>query len=160
MTIISKILKLMLEYQKIYQIKNQCVLNCNYIYHNIKMLKGGAFNIKPKTVIVIYGRELDTTVFHVHMVLETDNGEIIDPSYEINSIKLKQICKSIKEFTDKIKNDIGTEIISLEQNVTIKEVIKKYLSLQKYEDRIINSFVATDSKTYNDQADFVQAAFS
>ena len=150
----------MLEYQKIHQIQNQCILNCNYLYHNIKILKGGAFNIKPKTVIVIYGRDLDTTVFHVHMVLETENGEIIDPSYEINSIKLKHVCKSIKEFTDKIKKDTGTEIPSLGQIVTIKEVIKKYLSLQKYEDRIINNFVTTDTKPYHDLANFVDASFS
>jgi hypothetical protein len=77
----------MLSYQKQQNIKGMCVINCKYLLECLQ-IQYPKCNAKVLPVIVVEDRIDNLTEFCiVHMVIVIDEKDIIDPSYEVYSLK-------------------------------------------------------------------------
>lgn len=144
---------LMHQYQKNNNIKGQCIQNCQFLYdcitkNNLPII------IKPKAVIVAYNPYPTHTMFHIHMVLQTSEGNIIDPSYEVSCIEKSAYYTSVKDFMEVFKD--SNELLK-EQKEQVKETVKNYLIFLPFEEYIMSADkpVITDTLHYNLQADWV-----
>lgn len=149
---IIQVYKAMHAYQKINNIKGECIQNCQYLYDCIT--KNGLCDfIKPKVVITVYQTDDGPAIFIVHMVLQDADGNLIDPSYEVASLK-RDYHTSVKGFINSLKNCKGL----LDQKDVIKSTISQFLSLIPFEERIMdnNGPILTNKLTYNLQADWVE----
>ena len=161
----NRIISLMLNFQKENSIKNCCLQNCQYLYDVLK--KHTSLDYKPKIVIVYYCEDVGDTrkhYFHIHSVLTcVINGveKMCDPSFEIFSIEKKEYFKTIKEFSDFIKNHSQNHTLSENQKEEIKLTTKRFLEFIPNEKIIMNSKepLITNPSIYNSQADYIQANF-
>ena len=141
------------KYQKINNVKGHCIQNCQYLYDCITK-NGLSDTIKPKAVIVSYHLDNENIAFHVHMILQDADGTIIDPSFEIASVK-GTYHTSIKGFIDSFKND---KSLGAHYKEIIKTTASKFLSFIPFTYRIMdnNGPIITDKLHYNLQADWIE----
>ncbi len=148
-------LKMMYEYQKMNNVKGNCVSNCQYLYDQIS---GVHFvDVKFKAVIATgYRKKMITKnyaeldhVSIVHLVLVVNDGlmeKIVDPSYEVVSLKDLEYWDTIKEWKD---NHPKRDFVD-------KENVKYYLDFVKIADQMNNKqFYITNKEWYHGQADYI-----
>ena len=146
-SMLANIVLYMREYQKMHNIKKQCITNCQYLYDNLKA-NMPSHNIKVKAVIGISSNEdIDTTILYAgHVVVEVDEEFIFEPSYEVYSIDNIEYFDNIKIFINSVTNI---------NNSDKKHVIKEFIDFQKLADSINNGEALVEKEYYNKQADYV-----
>lgn len=152
-SIIIDIVLLMREFQRQHNVRGKCVNNTQYMLEVIKLLR--ISNAKAKAVYVFSNAlELQATIFiGAHVVIELDDGTIIDPSYEIDNLKHKVYFDNIKTFIGKF-DDI--EKAKLMKGIDVKQLIREHLrSVQLAEEMNTGKFIITDENYYKAQADYV-----
>jgi hypothetical protein len=138
----------MLEYQRKNIIKGKCITNVQYLYDSIKENIKNC-NIKIIGVFVTSVHQNIHRLISPHLVLLLDD-DIIDPSYEVYSLKNKQYYITFKDLND------TTDIIhSTEYN--IKEIINSHICITQIADEMNSGKKwITDEEYYINQADYVQ----
>ena len=147
-SMLANIVLYMREYQKMHNIKKQCVTNCQYLYDNLKA-NFPLNDIKVKAVIGISSKkDIDTTILYAgHVVVVVDEEFIFEPSYEVYSIDNIEYFDNIKKFTNSVSNL---------NNNSKKHVIKEFIDFKKIADSINNGEALVEKEYYNKQADYVQ----
>lgn len=155
---INDLLLSMQLYQCENDIKGCCIQNCQYFYDMVRF-NCSSIQVKPKAAIVVYQTTIDSeegVAFHIHMVLEDQDGEILDPSYEIHSLQSKMYFTSVKDFTDfyKKKREQTPSHVA-----TLKSTISQYLNFLEFEKSILDprASVQSNEEIYNAQAAYVRA---
>jgi hypothetical protein len=153
---ISKICRVMREYQKINNTIEMCMTNSQILYDIIKA-SFPLVDVKAKAVICCntmdaYSDDIDKTPIlkqTIHLMIIAD-GIYYEPSYELYSLKGVQYFSSIKNLLEGvIPNDI------IKNN--IKNTLQSFLIFVEHE-KSINSgnFLITDKDYYNNQLDYIQ----
>lgn len=153
---IANIILSMREYQKENNIKNQCVTNTQYLYDIIKM--NSISNVKTKAVYVFSGNyEEDTAIFvGGHLVVELDDETIIEPSYDIFSLKNKSYFDNIKDLLNIFDNKV-----ELKTKININKLIYDNIQFMKISEQINNGeLLISDKEHYNKQADYIEKIYS
>lgn len=148
--IISKLVISMREFQKINCIKEQCVTNVQYLYDCIKMNNLYNLKVKVKPVIVVSFDKETKTIICVggHLIVESDDGTIFEPSYDIFRLKNKTYFYNIKNLMDSYDNELKTDI---------KTIICLFIRFVKLAEQINNGeLVICDNEFYNNQADYIE----
>jgi len=144
---IISIYKAMMDYQKQNNTTDRCFTNASYLADNLNM---NGIKARLKVVIACYDNvEIEMHVFNSHVVVELENGDIIDPSYDVNRFK--------PSYIDKI-HQLPLLNLSKEQNgITLKEMVSSFISFMdfanKYNEK--GKLYVTDKEYYHKQADFV-----
>jgi len=142
---IKQIQNCMYEYQKTNNITSQCIANCMYLYDAINKTD---MSVKAIAVIAfIEYNEYLTGICSGHVVLETPNGSIVDPSHEIISYKSVTYFRNIKELKESL------EITSEQCKQIIIDVLKMTSTAKKINEgkaRLI------DKTHYNNQANYIE----
>ena len=126
----------------------RCVDNALFLCDTLKHHGIGA---TAKAVLVCYERpnEYDA-VCHIHLVVQIDEG-IIDPSYEIDSIKLTAYCD---QFCN-AKKQIETNFV-FENQPDWHKTLTDFLRFQKIATTINDgTFTCSNYEYYKEQAEFV-----
>jgi hypothetical protein len=150
---IKKIIRLMRKYQKENNIKKECVTNVQYLYDSIKMILKN--NVKAKAVYV-FGEDYvkEHSFFsggHLILTFDDDENMVIDPSYEVYSLKNKRYFSNIKDLLDSFSN-----IDTIDTN-SIKKMVNDHITFIKLANQINNGdLLVCDREHYNNQADYVQ----
>ena len=155
--IISNIITSMREFQKENNIKGHCITNTQYLYDFIKMNINNA-NAKAKAVLVIsVDIELDTCfTTSGHLVVVLDDELIIDPSYDVYSLKNKTYFHNIKDLMSFVKDND-----KFKSKVDIKQLIDHHIHFTKLAETINNGeCLITEKKFYNNQADYIEKLYS
>lgn len=146
---LSDIVLNMREFQKEHFIKQQCVTNAQYLYDCFK--ENSSSNIKVKAVIVTSVEEKKSWFKCIggHLIILLDDNEtIIDPSYDVFSLKNKSYFRNVKHLMESIDD---------ESKPLFKTSIADFLYFTKVAERINNGEGLTcDEDFYNNQADYVQ----
>lgn len=161
--IMSNIILSMREYQKENNITRQCVANAQYLYDTIKMNYSFSFNnIKTKAVIVFSNNNEEQTqkIVAGHLVIELDDGLLIEPSYDVFSLKNKSYFDNIKDLLNTFDNKD-----EFKTNIKTKKLIYDHINFVKISEQINNGelLIAHDKdkwEHYNKQADYVEKIYT
>ena len=158
-TLIGNIIVSMREYQKENIITKQCITNAQFIYDIIKF--NSTNDVKTKSVIVFSNDKETNSVTlvggHLVIILDDDN-DVIDPSYEVFSLKNKLYFDNIDNFMSYFNED---DKITLKSKLNIKKVISDYLKFIKISEQINNGkFIITNKEFYNKQANYIENKYS
>jgi len=152
---VGNIINSMREYQRKNNIKNKCVRNAQYLYDTIRM--NSSSNVKVKAVLV-YAEDADKEESRIvagHLVLVLEDETIIDPSYDIFSLKNKVYSDNINDFMNMFKNKD-----EVRKDIDIKYIISRHIDFMKFAERINNGECpVSDKKYYNDQADYIESLY-
>jgi hypothetical protein len=130
------------EYQKTHGIQRQCMANVQYLYDFIKV--NCPFNAKARAVFVCSDEGGYAFICPGHMVIEIAGG-IIDPSYEIASLKDPQYIGNYSTFIEMFP-----------QHKSDKELLKTYMNLCKQANEINSGGLCVANRLfYHAQADWV-----
>ena len=123
----------MREFQRQNGIKNNCVMNSQFLYNIMKRKRIN--DVKVKAVMVISCNEETNSFTFVggHLIVLLGKDTIIDPSYDIFSLKNKCYCLDVKEMME----NCG-EIMQKcnEAKGTVKTSISLFLMMLKIEEKI------------------------
>lgn len=149
MNFIETVVDSMLEYQKQHNIVEQCVTNVQFLYDTMKSVTPIA--VKAKAVLVYsYDAETDTTVvMGAHLVLQVDNEHVLEPSYDVDSLKNVVYFDNVKDF-------ISILDFQQKQVCNMKKLIKdhvEFLAIAKQMNT--GKFLIIDRQFYREQALYV-----
>ena len=152
--IILNISKHMCHYQKTHNIKGECLANVSYLLNNIK-LNFPSFKAKARAVLVaFYDKETDCLRSINHVVIDLGNGDLLDPSHEINSIPDTDYCLNFNVFYKSYGQCVHIDKKIL--NSRFKELIELCIRFEKHADDINNGeWIVADKDTFNKQADYI-----
>jgi len=157
---ISRICRVMREYQKIHDIKEMCVTNTQTLYDIIKA-SFPIVNVKAKAVIScsIIDADVDdidqTPILKqtIHLILVAD-GIYYEPSYELYSVDDVQYYSNIKNLLEGFEGHDAYDIIKGK----IKDILQSFLRFVKLEEAINSGeFTITDKDYYNGQLDYIES---
>jgi hypothetical protein len=118
----------MREFQKINCIKNQCI--SNVLYFIKKLDSSNRIKIKP---VIVVSFDDETNIFKIiggHLIVVLKDGElVIDPSYDVDSLKNKSYFGTIEDF---IKG-----VPSIEES-KLKQIIGYFLEFVKIAEQMNN----------------------
>jgi len=144
----------MREFQKNNCIERQCMSNSQYLYDCIKVNYKN-INVRVKAVFAFSSNsETETCVFvGGHLVVVLDNVNVIDPSYDIFSLKDISYFDNIKDLIDMF----GDNKYKLNTKIDLKKIIADHIHFKKIADRINNGeFLVSNTLFYNQQADYIE----
>ena len=154
--LLYKVIKTMLKFQELSNIKGECITNTMTLYDLINTnYKTFGIKAKAKAVLLIStDKDEDETIINLcygHLVIELDDGSIIDPSHETNS-------KKNKEYYDNIKDLLSGESKKFYNNFDMKYIISEFIEFKKKADIINSGEFKTGPNTdfYNDQWDLIE----
>jgi hypothetical protein len=142
-------LKFMHTFQKMNNTTGRCVDN---VLSLCDTLKHHGIDAKAKAVLVCYERPNGyDAACHIHLVVETNEG-IIDPSYEVDSIKLAAYCDQFCHAKKQMEANFNF-IIQPDWHKTLTD----FLRFQKIADTINEgTFTCSNYEYYKEQALFIQ----
>jgi hypothetical protein len=140
------------EYQKIHNIKRECMANAQYLSDAIKNNTIDKITIK-NAIVIGYNSVTDQTVcVGGHLVIVFDNDDeqnVIDPSYDVVSLTDKRYYDNVKDFM----NDIKTK-----DRLIFKDSIAKFIKFIPLAERMNHGeLLFADKEYYHNQADYVEA---
>jgi hypothetical protein len=151
---INNIVNSMREFQKINNIKNQCMTNTQTLYDILKNNNLCYFNAKAKAVFAISNNKETNTVNIIHHIVIIVNNIIIDPSYDVYSLINIDYYDNIKDFTSLFENP-------QKQLLNLKEYLTKFIHFTKIAIDINNGELRIANKDfYNKQADYIEKLYS
>ena len=135
------------EYQRIHDVKDQCIVNTQYLYDILKYNTN--LNVKVKSFYVLFN--YDNEIKHIcsgHVCLEID-GVIIEPSYQYSKINGAIYTNSFKEVIPHLQND---------ESVTKSQILTNNLYFTKIANQINSGefIICGKGPHYNNQADYCQ----
>lgn len=145
---ISKICRVMREYQKMHNIKEMCMTNTQTLYDCIKASFPDA-DVKAKAVICC--NELDGFIIKqtIHLMIIVDDI-YYEPSYEL--------YKEKPMYFSNIKNLLEGFVPNTLIKNNLKEMLPNFLQFVKHEESINSGdFLITDKKYYNNQLDYLES---
>ena len=144
--------KTMSRFQRIQNTENKCVTNTLYLYDSLRA-SFPHLEVKVKPVLVhIPDEEKETNYINMgHLVVEF-NGEILDPSYQINRYENRHYFHNIKEFASALPDNY----LSQEK---MREVITTFLSFVRIAEGIQNGGMIDNLDYYNSQADYIDSQY-
>jgi len=157
--LISNVILCMRDFQEKNCIKKQCVTNTQYLYDCIRMNTSSKVKAKP-VIVVSIDDELHTFLcVGGHLVIVLDDDTIIEPSYDIFSLKNKSYFDNIKDFMNSFdnKSNCMNEELNKEFTFMLKKSVGHFLNFIKLAERINNGeLVICDKDFYNNQADYIE----
>jgi len=111
----------MWQYQAIHKIKGKCIANSYYFKEFINSM-----NITCKVIPVISIYVDDTTrrnIITVHMIVKLDNGDLYDPSWEIEEHQAYP-CETIAEYNSWRKQG---PVVHTTDGLSHKELVRNFL---------------------------------
>lgn len=145
---VERLINLMLEYQKIHEIKQECITNSQYLYSSLN--KSG-LNVKVEPVIVIGKRGFNTIIVNHMVVIMYANKDIkiLDASYDVIILQDKKYIHNINDFMKNFKDDLSKEGIryTLSNHINFVNHAKKINS---------GKTLICDKNHYNNQADYIE----
>lgn len=157
---ISRICRVMREYQKMNNTIEMCMTNTQTLYDIIKS-SFPSVDVKAKAVICCntmdaHNDDHDRTPIlkqTIHLMIIAD-GIYYEPSYELYSSRDIQYFSSIKNLLEGvIPNDIIKD--------NIKNTLQSFLIFVKLEEKINSGeFSITDKDYYNNQLDYIQSVMN
>jgi hypothetical protein len=145
---ISKICKVMREYQEINNIKEMCMTNSQTLYDIIKS-SFPSVDVKAKAVIAV--NEMDNFVIKqtIHLMIIAD-GIYYEPSYELYIVK--------PTYFSNVKNLLEGFVPNTLIKDNLKYTLPSFLRFVEHEHNINNGdFLITDKDYYNNQLDYIQS---
>ena len=142
----------MSRFQRVEGTVNKCVANTLYLYDSLR-ISFPLLEVRVKPVLVhIPDEEKETNYFNMgHLVVEF-NGEILDPSYEINKHENRRYFHNISEFASALPDNY------LPQE-KMREVITNFLKFIQIAEKIHNEELISDKEYYNRQADYIDSQY-
>lgn len=141
---IRKILDLMHEYQKIHGTQRQCMANVQYLYDCIKASYPKELGAKAKAVFVLSDEGGYNFLCPGHLIIEVA-GIVMDPSYEISSLKDPQYIGNYSTF-----------IKMFPEHINDNKLLETYLTLCERAREINDGELrVADKLYYHAQADWV-----
>jgi len=130
---------------------NKCVANALYLYDSLR-INFPLFEVKVKPVLVhIPDDETQTNYLNTgHLVVEC-NGEIFDPSYQINQHENRHYFETIQELASSLPS--GDNPI----RQSMREIITNFIKFVEIAEKIHNEEMISDTEYYNRQADYVDS---
>ena len=153
---ISNIILSMREFQKEKFITKQCVTNTQFLYDIITTNCIG-IDVKVKAVIVVSTDDETNSFTFVggHLVLVLNDETIIDPSYDVFSLKNKSYFHNIKDVMDSFDNK-SKEIIKTK----FKNEMGFHIQFMKIaEQKNNNKHIITEKQFYHNQADYIEKLY-
>lgn len=150
---LTKLLYCMRDFQRKNNIKNKCVTNAVYLYDCMRVSMDAINDISIKAMIVVSGNHKSPTftICSGHLVVVV-NGNIIDPSYDIFSLKNKKYYDNIADCLNSVEGLSDTHI---------KLIIKRHIQFVAYEKPLNDEgALAIDETYYHQQADYVDKYLS
>lgn len=149
---INKIVLLMRNYQRINNIKQQCVTNVSYLYNQLK-----AWNMshraKVKAIFAVSDDDDNFTVVAGHVVIYLDNETIIEPSYDVFNLKNIRYFDNIKD----VSNEFKEEYKKIKFKDKCEYYIKQHIEFMKIAEQINNGEILTANPTFlNNQGEYVK----
>lgn len=142
---VANIIRLMREYQKMNNVKKQCITNAQTLYDLIN--HNTNYDVKVQAVYVLSYDGDDCFVCAGHVVVNVE-GVIFDTSYDIYSLKDPQYFDNIKVLLSNM-NPIDPK--------DKKELIKKHIVFKNFADKMNkDEFIITDRDHYHKQLDYIQ----
>lgn len=141
----------MLNFQSQNLITRECMTNVQYLYDCIKMSSpNNRAIVKPVMVINHEGRTFQFIA--AHLVIELDNGQLLDPSYEVFSLKNSRYYDDVENMLGRFDKSGRKEFIQNYGNTF--DDFKKFNEIAKQ----MNSgqCLIHDKKFYDAQADYVE----
>lgn len=144
--LVAYMLDKMHEYQKMNDVKDECVTNAQYLYDILKYNTN--LDVKVKSVYVLFNYDDETSGICVgHLCLQVD-GMIIDPSYQYSKIKEANYTDSFKE-VNKYLSDLDS--------VSKSKILKRNLHFEKIANQINSGECLVSCKDYyHSQADYCE----
>ena len=159
----DSIIKNMLQFQKQRGVKNQCMTNTQFLYDCLRH-SGFVVKVKACLVLSIHNDVIeDENVYYssncggdgssittiIHLVVDV-NGSILDPSYDVASLKDARYFDSIASYRAAVK------LLPIEHK-HMKETISRFMEFLNLARRMnAGELLIADKKHYNEQADFVE----
>jgi hypothetical protein len=154
-TMISNTVRAMRDFQEKNCIKSQCMTNAQYLYDIIKHNSSRNVKVKPVIVVSIDYETETTTCVGGHLIVELDDDTILEPSYDVFSLKNKSYFDNIKSLMDSYENEL--KIIS-ELKSILKESISLFITFVKIAEQINNGeLLINDKEFYDNQADYIES---
>jgi hypothetical protein len=146
-------LKIMNMFQKMNNTKGRCIDNVLFLCDT---LKHHGIYAKAKAVIVCYEKNECDAVCHIHLVVETNEG-IIDPSYELDSMKLVAYCDQFCNAKKQIEFNFNFEESPHLLKTLMHTTLTNFLRFQKIANTINEeTFTISNYEYYKEQATFVK----
>ena len=156
---LSKIIDLMLEFQKANGIVKQCVTNTQYLYDCVKANISETLVKAEACIVVVEHPETKTVEFIGHVVLRFQDGTVLDPSYEVYSKENKSYYATIAELMDVVESGYFKEIdggLSL-----FREMVSNHIDFVGIAKAINDGgCLVCNKEFYHAQADYVEANLS
>jgi hypothetical protein len=157
--VIKSIVNTMVEYQEIHNIKKECVTNVQILYDIIKETDP-SLDVKIKAVIVVSHDNENNTHLCVtgHLVLSIDDENVIDPSYEIASLKNSYYFTNIKDYIQSFNNtyDKKEQIEIFSKGGGLANIIQEHLKFVNIADGMNNNKFRINKEYYNNICQYIQ----
>ena len=146
---ISKICRVMREYQEMNNITEMCMTNTQTLYDIIKA-SFPSVDVKAKAVICCNEMEPRGVIKQtIHLMIIAD-GIYYEPSYELYAVK--------PMYFSNIKNLLEGFIPNNLIKDNLKDTLQSFLIFVEHEKNINNGdFLITDKDYYNNQLDYIQS---
>ena len=147
---ISKICRVMREYQKMNNTIEMCMTNTQTLYDIIKA-SFPSVDVKAKAVIAVNEIEPPSGVIKqtIHLIIIAD-GIYYEPSYELHAVK--------PNYFTSVKNLLEGFVPNTLIKDNLKCTLQSFLIFVEHEHNINNGdFLITDKDYYNSQLDYIQA---
>lgn len=153
--LVANVILSMRQYQKENGIEKQCITNTQYLYDFI--MTNSTSDVKVKAVLVIGEREEGVLcLVSGHLVVILDDELVIDPSYDVSSLKNRRYFDNVNDFLKCISDVDRTKF-----PVDVKTIIESQLKFMKYAKKMNNGdCLVVDEDFYNKQADYIVEKYS
>ncbi len=156
---LSKIIELMLEFQKANGIVKQCVTNTQYLYDCVKANISETLVKAQACIVVVEHPEIKTIEFINHVTLRFQDGTVLDPSYEVYSKENKSYYATIAELMDVVEPGYFEKVDGGQS--LFREMVSNHIEFVGMARRINDGgCLVTNREFYHAQADYVEANFS
>jgi len=156
--IIQDIVTQMHFYQKMHNIKEQCIQNVSYLIDNIRTTFPSC-KAEAKAVIVVSSiPEKKYNRITIHMIIRIDKY-ICDPSYEIASLENSTYYDNFTDYKKSLSP--SSEYIHSGEFKNDAELLSSFLKFIKHASDINNGDCLVCNKDiYHKQADYIEKCFS
>lgn len=155
MATIAEICHAMRDFQKVRAIKGQAITNVQYLYDTARYAKLAP---KARATIVLSmtdDPEGSPKLIAHHIVIEFNDGMIVDPSYDVASLKNKTYFSNVKDLINSF--DDKTE---LDRQCNLKHRLREHIIMTRVAEQINNGqAIVSDKQFYNEQANYIDRLF-
>jgi hypothetical protein len=152
--LLGHIIVAMREYQKQNNIEKQCITNVQFVFDMIKKIKLIG-DVKAQAAIIVSLGETRMIAGHLTIILE--DGSIVEPSYDMFSLKDAMYFSNIKDFLLQVTNKEDKDA-----KLKMKEILNMHLIFVEIAEQMNNGkfVIGDDESFYIKQMDHIEKLFS